>query len=67
MLCTVLLPQIRRSTFTSDTDQPTSNTPISRPLSEPKIVKERFDAIFELTGYVKAVKLLRSYQKNLVS
>lgn len=40
---------------------------IRRPLSEPAKLKERFDAIFQLTGFVKFVEKGKSRLKELVS
>lgn len=37
------------------------------PLSEPKELKQRFDAIFEVTKYVKAVDALKKNVKEFVS
>lgn len=34
------------------------------PLDEPKKLKERFDEIFQVTGYVKAVETLKKVQKD---
>lgn len=38
-----------------------------RPLSEPKELKSRFDAIFDVTGYVKALDNIKKMTKDLVS
>jgi len=37
-----------------------------RPLSEPKELKQRFDAIFEVTKYVKALDAIKRNIKELV-
>lgn len=37
---------------------------LPRPLGEPKHVKEKFDAIFELSKYVKILEKLRKIAKD---
>jgi len=40
---------------------------IFRPLSEPKELKKRFDAIFEVTKFVKALENIKKSIKEMVN